>query len=148
MYAVFGRRRAVTAASAPTAWMSALDRFARSVHRFHDRVEVIPDRQLRCALQEPGAELDTALASARSRARTGLMRRDDLAPAVRVLLRAGTLCAHATESAVAAATASRNRDIDAAAHYLDDVRAVVHTLVTELCADAPGSFPGKRGAGR
>jgi hypothetical protein len=108
VYAVFGRRRAVTAGSAPTAWMSALDRFARSVHRFHDRVEVIPDRQLRGALQEPGAELDTALASARSRARTGLMRRDDLAPAVRVL-RGLALCARTAESAVAAATASRNQ---------------------------------------
>lgn len=140
VHAVFSRRRPVPAAGLPTAWTSALDRFARSVHRFHDRVEVIADRRLRRRLQDCGARLEAALAAARARSR-GPARRLEPSPTVRALLRAGTLCAHATECAVAAAAASRAKDADDVARHLDDVRAVVDELLAELGGELDTEHP-------
>jgi hypothetical protein len=143
VHAVFARRRPVPPAGLPTAWTSALDRFTRSVHRFHDRVEVIPDRQVRAELLAVGAELETSLADLRSRSRVPGAHRGPPAPTVRQLLRSGTLCAHATECAVAAAAASRGRDADETRRCVDDVRAVVGALVGELAAAAhpPAAHP-------
>jgi hypothetical protein len=132
VHAVLSRRRPVPPAGLPTAWTSALDRFARSVHRFHDRVEVIADRQVRAELLGYGTLLESALADVRSRSRRAHAHRDRPAPTVRQLLRSGTLCAHATECAVAAATASRARDAVETRRSLDDVRTVVETLIAEL----------------
>lgn len=145
VHAVFGRRRPVPAAGLPAAWTSALDRFARSVHRFHDRVEVIGDRKLRKKLQQSGVQLDEALGVIRKRAREPLARRDGL-PTVRSLLRAGTLCAHATECAVGAAAARRSHDGEGAARLLDDVRAVVAELVAELETTDPDQVTEERRA--
>lgn len=121
--------------------MSALDRFARSVHRFHDRVAIVPDRHLRRELLRAGEQLEAALVAVRSQARTPPTRREEAAPTVRGLLRSGTLCAQATEGAVAAATAARNRDTDEAARHLDDVRAVVAALLVDL---KTGGDPARR----
>lgn len=138
MHAVFGRRRPVPPAGLPPAWTSALDRFARSVHRFHDRVEVIGDRRLRAQLQQSGAELEEALTALRGRTRGPVARRSDPLPTVRNLLRAGTLCAHATECAVGAAAAGRNHDGDEVARLVDDVRVIVADLLAELEPGYPG----------
>jgi hypothetical protein len=137
VHAVLGRRRPSPAGGLPAAWTSALDRFARGVHRFHDRVEVVPDRQLRGDLLEAGARLEAALVAVRSQARASraVARRPGPATTVRGLLRSGTLCAHATECAMAAAAASRHRDAAAAARHLQEVRAAVDAvaaLVGEL----------------
>jgi hypothetical protein len=137
VHAVFGRRRPVPPAGLPTAWTSALDRFARSVHRFHDRVEVIADRQVRAELLACGGLLESALTDVRSRSRGPIVHREQPAPSVRQLLRSGTLCAHATGCAVAAAAASRSRDAVETRRCLDDVRTVVEALVGELDAAYP-----------
>lgn len=121
-------------ADPPLTWPGALDRFARSVHRFNDRVEVIPDQELRRELLAVSADLDTALAVVRARARPGASRRKDDAPTVRALMRSGTLCAHATECAVRAAAANRRRDPAEAARCLAEARAVVTELVAAVAS--------------
>lgn len=119
-------------AGLPMTWTGALDRFARSVHRFHDRVEVIPDRHLRSELLAVGADLESGLSAVRALARSPLARRGDPAPTVRALMRSGTLCAHATECAVGAAGASRGRDAVELSRCLAEVRAVVAELLAVL----------------
>lgn len=121
MHAVLTRRQTVPATGTPMTWATALDRFAHGVHRYHDRVEVIADRAVRHELQDAGAELDRALATART-ARLRDVPAGDGAQAVRDLLRAGTLCAHAIEAALATAAARRAGDGDAATEALDRVR--------------------------
>jgi len=114
VHAVLARRHRVPAAGMPVTWASAVDRFARGVHRYHDRVEVVPDRALRRDLQVVGTALDRALAAARASGPP----RDGRVPdggSVRDLLRVGALCSHAIEAAVAAATARRAGDDDAVA---------------------------------
>jgi hypothetical protein len=108
---VFTRRSAAVAVGLPTGWPAAVDRFARAVHRYSDRVEVISDRTLRTQLQDVGAVLDAALDDVRRTTRRRRTRAEDPGM-VRAVLRAGTLCAHATEAAVAAADASRRREPD------------------------------------
>jgi hypothetical protein len=132
---VFGRRRQPPVAGQATTWVSALNRFARSVHRFHDRVEVIMDRRLRHDLQQVGAQLEEVLDSIRTQVRSSPDHREETIPTVRGLLRSGTLCAHATECAAAAAAASRARNADETASHLADVKTVVAALVAELLAD-------------
>lgn len=134
VHAVLGRRRPVPRGGLPISWLNALDRFARSVHRFHDRVEVIADRQLRRELLAAGADLEAALAAVRAHTRSLSARHDDPGPTVRALLRSGTLCAHATECAVGAAAAGRAKDTAEVARRLDDVRALVAELVADLTA--------------
>jgi len=129
VHAVLSRRQAVPAAGLPATWATALDRFAHSVHRYHDRVEVIPDRILRRRLQESGAALDRSLAAARAAGRRRA--HGDGAEAVRDVLRAGTVCARAVENAVAAATARREGDLDAADRAVAAVAGLA-ALVAEL----------------
>jgi hypothetical protein len=104
---VFLRRPTVSASSTRTGWASAVDRFARAVHRYSDRIEMIPDRPLRNDLRELGEQLDAALADVRRASQGRRTRPTGSAVAVRAILRAGTLCAHATEAALAASEASR-----------------------------------------
>ena len=126
---VFTRRTATTTRPR-TGWPTAVERFARAVHRFSDRIEVIPDRGLRAELRDLGTVLGTALAdvrqSPRGRAspRGQQVRGVENALAVRAVLRAGTLCAQATEAAVLAATASRSRRPDDVARHVETVRAL------------------------
>jgi hypothetical protein len=136
-----GRRTVGTATGVPATWASALDRFARSVHRFRDRVDEVDDRRLGQELRRVGDELYAALVAVRSRSRGAPGHRQDLGPAVRGLLRAGTLCAHATECAAAAESAARDHDTDAAARHVADVRELVRTLVAGLETDGEAPPP-------
>src|SRR4051794_5043039 len=62
---VFTRRSATATASLRTDWPAAVDRFARAVHRYSDRIEMIPDRALRTELRELGTVLNDSLATVR-----------------------------------------------------------------------------------
>ena len=123
----FARRAAVPPPALSTGWCTAVDRFARAVHRYTDRVEMIPDRRLRSDLRDLGAVLTAALGDVR-RAHRSRRPPADCARAVRAMLRAGTLCAHATEAALLAAAANRNQQPDALAREL----AVVRELATSV----------------
>jgi hypothetical protein len=135
MTAGFGRRRGMPTIGRPTTWSSALDRFARSVHRYTDRVVVVHDRALRDELLRSGATLTDVLHATLDygHARSPL-RRCESADVVRALLRSGTLCAHATEQASAAIEASRHGDQEELVRCMDGVRAAVLDLVRELDA--------------
>jgi hypothetical protein len=145
---LLSRRSTVPATGRPISWSAAVDRFARSVHRFHDRVEVVPDRGLRAELQRSGQALSDALTMVRARRMTigtaiGRGRSGgptDQGQATRDLLRAGTLCAQATEAAVAAAGANRHRADDDLRRSLDTVRS----LVAEITVLIGGSLPEDR----
>jgi hypothetical protein len=138
VHALLARRPAVPSTGRPISWSTAVDRFAHSVHRYHDRVEVVPDRWLRGELQRAGRGLDGTLTLVRARRVTltsaiGLgLGRSGAAPdrvqATRDVLRAGTLCAQATEAAVSAAVASRHQAHDDVRDALDAVRALVHQI--------------------
>lgn len=119
----------------PATWASALDRFARGVHRFRERVDEVDDRRLRLQLREVGEQFHRALVAARSRGRGVPGHRQGLAPAVRGLLRAGTLCAQATERVAAAQTAIHDQDPVAANAHLEDVRELVRAVLADLAAD-------------
>ena len=137
---VFLRRPTVSAPSTRTGWASAVDRFARAVHRYSDRIEMIPDRPLRNDLREVGEQLDAALAEVRRTPQGRRARPAGSAVAVRAILRAGTLCAHATETALGASDAARRHQPDEVARQLEVVRACaadVHAL-TESCLEPQG----------
>lgn len=140
MHAVLTRRQPVPPTGVPMTWRTALERFAHGVHRYHDRVEVVPDRALRRELQEAGAVLDRCLGTARAVDRVhDDAQKPDAAQAVRDMLRAGTLCSHALEAAVAATTARRAGDDVEVARSVSAVRALA-ALVEELvegCAVRP-----------
>lgn len=106
---MFPRRQAVARAGLSPGWTAAVDRFARAVHRYRDRVEMLPDRSLRQELTVLGDVLDASLSSIRTGSRTRHLSSGDDGAAVRAVLRAGTLCAQATEAAVAAAAARREQ---------------------------------------
>jgi hypothetical protein len=122
---VFTRRSATATASLRTDWPAAVDRFARAVHRYSDRIEMIPDRTLRAELRELGTVLNDSLAEIRGARSRRTARAAGDGAGVRAVLRAGTLCAQATEAAVAAADASRGRD----PVELDRQREAVRLLV-------------------
>jgi hypothetical protein len=124
---VFSRRTARAHAGHPQGRMPAVDRFARAVHRFSDRVEVIPDRRLRRELQQQGELLIAALRDVRMAARIR-PRPADAETAIRAILRAGTACAQATEAALLAANANRLRDQPQVDEHLTTVRETVLTI--------------------
>lgn len=124
---VFTRRAPMPPQALSTGWCTAVDRFARAVHRYTDRIEMIPDRRLRSDLRDLGAVLTAALSDVR-RAHRGRRPASECAQAVRAMLKAGTLCAHATEAALLAASAHRSQQLDDVARQV----AVVRELATSV----------------
>jgi hypothetical protein len=134
------RRRSAPATGIPITWATAVERFARAVHRYHDRVEVVGDRVLREQLREPGAVLGQALVTVRAARGNG----GDGAQAVRDVLRAGTLCSHAIEAAVTATTARRAGDDAEAARALATVRTLAGVVGDLAAAGAEPRRPSRR----
>ena len=137
VHAVLARRQPVPATGLPVTWAQAVDRLAHAVHRYHDRVEVVPDRALRAELQEAAAVLAAALAAARACAR------HDGARAVRDLLRAAALCSRAIEAAVGATAARRAGDAEEADRWVTAVREFA-VLVAELVDGCAPTDPERR----
>jgi hypothetical protein len=124
---VFTRRATMPSPALSTGWCTAVERFARAVHRYIDRIEMIPDRRLRSDLRELGATLTQALSDVR-RIPRGRRPAGDGAGAVRAMLRAGTLCAYATEAALLAADASRRQQPDGVARQVGVVRELTASV--------------------
>jgi hypothetical protein len=135
---VFTRRATLPPPALSTGWCTAVDRFARAVHRYTDRIEMIPDRRLRSDLRDLGAILAEALTDVR-RAHRARRPPADCARAVRAMLRAGTLCAHATEAALLAADANRNQQPDDVTCHVAVVRELATTVrqLADGCLDVP-----------
>jgi hypothetical protein len=135
---VFARR--VTLLLRParsTGWANAVDRLARAVHRYGDRIEMIPDRRLRQDLRDLGDQLNEALADVRHVPRGRRARGARSAVAVRAMLRAGTLCAQATEAALIASDAGRRQQPDEVARQLQTVRELAAAVreLTDTCLE-------------
>jgi hypothetical protein len=134
---VFARRSAVDSAL-QTGWSAAIERFTRAVHRYSDRIEMIPDRGLRIELRQIGAVLDAVLVDLRQAARGRHPRTVDGAEMVESLLQAAALCAQATDEALAAAAAARRggqpadvaRHVGAARGLAATVRELVDSCTT------------------
>jgi len=137
VHAVLSRRQPVPGTGAPVTWATAVERFARAVHRYHDRVEVIADRALRGELQDVANVLDRALAVVRASGR------GQDGEAVRDVLRAGALCSRAIEAAVSAAAARRLGDDDGTARSVAAARSLA-TGIEELIDDCAASRPQRR----
>ncbi len=121
------RRRRLLAAGPPPdeIWTRAVDRYERGVARFFEKVSFMHDRRLRNELRSIGADLDRALADFRA---AGAERRgppgSDTA-LVNAIHRAATLCAHATEGAMAAHDAAWRKEAERMSDHLDAVRILV-----------------------
>jgi hypothetical protein len=122
-------------------WARAVDRLDRAVRRYHVKVAATRDRRLRTELQQLGELLTRSMtevvaAGQRPAVREG---RDDVA--LRAVVRAATLTAHATEAAMTADDAQRHGESNDVGRYTDSARTLVKAVHELIDACAP---PGRR----
>lgn len=121
-------------------WHRAHDRFERGVRRYHSSITDIPSRPVRGELSEIGEELDVAMQAVREACLAAQAAAPSDGPEIPMgpgdiyfevhkrLARAATLCARATESAMMARLAVRQRDQDAVRDHIDSARRTVKQI--------------------
>lgn len=116
------------------AWEITIGRLQRSVQRYYEKVAVMPDRRVRQELRELGTGMsetvDRLIAAEAADPRLG---HDPVTR--RVVSRAATLCAHATEAAMMASDASWHGELRDLTRCLDAVCTLVKAIreLTDSC---------------